>query len=166
MASTFLAGEFTLFECLLLGVMLGFRVLGSRVLSFNDLLDGIYLQAGHMLAVNGARHINLLGRTGRADLAGTKLESLFTTTWAASVTMTKCDLAFAEDSDAILGRHKHLGELNWTLSLVSWFLFPLSAFNIWSTTLGLRDWTAVLQDCRHAVTLLALGASILQGDRL
>lgn len=62
-----------------------------------------------MLAVAGTKHVHLLGRTGRAEVADGPLESVVKAGWAACVTMTKCDLAYAEDSSAILENHKHLG---------------------------------------------------------
>ena len=67
--------------------------------------------AGQMLTVAGAKHISLLGRTGRANLAETALEAVMTSSYVASVTLVKCDLAFAEDSHAVLGNHKSLGKI-------------------------------------------------------
>jgi hypothetical protein len=55
------------------------------------------------------KHIVALGRSGRFEGANSALTEMLTHGWAAAVTITKCDVAFTEDTRAILAPDRQLG---------------------------------------------------------
>lgn len=60
----------------------------------------------------GARHIVALGRSGRLQggASAAAFDEMLEHGWAAAVTITKCDVAFAEDSRAVLSADRSSGE--------------------------------------------------------
>ena len=58
----------------------------------------------------GVKHMVALGRSGRLEGASSALTGMMSHGWAAAVTITKCDVAFTEDTRAVLAPDRRLGE--------------------------------------------------------
>lgn len=67
---------------------------------------------GRWLASNGVQQVLLLGRSGRIETGEDALEGLTMPGWAASVTVQKCDVSFAEDAACAFGHRQSNGEPN------------------------------------------------------
>ncbi len=59
----------------------------------------------------GIKRITVLGRSGRFDVAS-DLAHAMCNGWAASVAVTKCDVAFAEDTSALFSTSGNEGQLH------------------------------------------------------
>jgi len=96
--------------CWVKGISLDQKGLCNRCLPFGQsTMCAGYICTGGIDVFAGVREMTVLGRSGRFE-AQSDIGHAMRDGWAASVAVTKCDVAFAEDAAAVFARSSIKGQ--------------------------------------------------------